>query len=224
MEQDLINKIEFVDLPGYDRKINVFNENQYYNNILKFSNSCIYINTAETISGDENFKRMSAQYNGDKNNIFSTLQPKFIDTCLFLINKSDQLTKEKDKQQAENNLKNNISKIEPLVENNKNRINVSFFSGLYFFQYLKDYQLFVSNMENNPLITLKKLFKQWSSNKFYFFNFKKYIIDKVTGKIEDSYDDIDDKKAPKWFYDNLKKAFNQLYYKKYRGISEKEED
>ena len=49
LDQELINKIEFVDLPGYNREKNEFNEKQYYHKILKFSNSCIYINEAGNI-------------------------------------------------------------------------------------------------------------------------------------------------------------------------------
>lgn len=224
LEKELINKIEFVDLPGYDREKNEFNEKQYYQKILKFSNSCIYINTASNIKEKESYSRMKVQYDGDKDNIFSLLRPKFIDTCLFLINKIDQLPREKDKQQAKNDLVDIISKIEPLVRNNKNRINISFFSGMYFFQYLKDYKRYVTDIENNPFLTLNDLFNEWSSSKTYFFNFKKYIVDRIAGKIEDNYDDIGENEAPKSFHNNLKNAFNRLYSQKYKGISSKEED
>jgi hypothetical protein len=58
LEQELMNKIEFIDLPGYDRQKNEFNEKKYYHKILKFSNSCIYINIAEKIETNESFNRM----------------------------------------------------------------------------------------------------------------------------------------------------------------------
>ena len=79
-------------------------------------------------------------------------------------------------------------------------------------------------MENNPIITLIYLYNEWSSNKFYFFNFKKYIVNKISDKIEDDYDDIGENNAPQCYYNNLKKSFNQLYNYVYRGISSKEED
>ena len=223
LKPELMNKIEFVDLPGYDREKNEFNEKQYYHKILKFSNSCIYINTASTIRAKGSFERMKTQYDGDKENIFSLLRPKFIDTCLFLINKVDELPKEKDKKQAKNDLIEIITQIEPLVKNDRNRINISFFSGMYFFQYLKDYERYVTNLEKNPFLTLNELFKEWSSSN-YFFNFRKYIVDKIADKIEDRYDDIDKKEVPQQFYNNLKAAFNQLYSGKYRGISPDDED
>lgn len=223
LEQEILNKIEFVDLPGFDREKNEFNEKQYYHKILKFSNSCIYINTASNIRAKESFKRMKTQYDGDKENIFSLLKPRFIDTCLFLINKVDELPKDKDKQQAKNDLIEIITKIEPLVKNNRNRINISFFSGTYFFQYLKDYERYATNLEKNPFLTLSELFNEWSSSR-YFFNFKKYIVDKISHKIEDKYDEIEEKQAPQQFYNNLKAAFNQLYNRKYRSISSDDED
>ena len=224
LEQELINKIEFVDLPGYDREKNEFNEKKYYHKIMKFSNSCIYINIAENIQDKDSFKRINLQYNGDKSNIFPILQPRFIDTCLFLINKSDELIKKKDREQTKNNLIEMITKIEPLAKQNKNRVNVSFFSGKYYFDYLEHYKRYVTNMENNPILTLNYLFNQWSSNKFYLFNFKNYIVNKISSKIEDNFDDIDENPAPQWFYNNLKNAFNQLYNNRHKGISSNEED
>lgn len=72
---------------------------------------------------------MELQYKGDKENIFSLLRPKFIDTCLFLINKVDQLPDEKDKQKAKNDLIDMFINIEPIVDKKKN---ISFFSGSKF--------------------------------------------------------------------------------------------
>ena len=224
LEQELIDKIEFVDLPGYDRKKNEFNEKKYYHKILKFSNSCIYINIANNIQTSDSYDRMKVQYDGDKQNIFVTLQPKFIDTCLFLVNKSDELPKQKDKDQAKNNLIDIVSKIEPLAKENKNRINISFFSGKYFFEYLENYERYVTNMETNPIITLIYLYNQWSSNKYYIFGFKKFITNKICDKIEDDYDEIGENPTPQWYYQNLKNAFNILYSHIYRDISNKEED
>ena len=34
LEQDIISKIEFIDLPGIDREDNAFVNNNYYNKIL----------------------------------------------------------------------------------------------------------------------------------------------------------------------------------------------
>ena len=140
MAQELINKIEFVDLPGYDREKNEFNEKQYYHKILQFSNSCIYINEAGKLKTNETFKRMELQYKGDKENIFSLLRSKFIDTCLFLINKADEFPNEETKQKAKNDLIDVVCNIEPLVTNDKKRINISLFSREKFFSIFKRLQ------------------------------------------------------------------------------------
>lgn len=42
--------MEFIDLPGLDRKENTFNDNKYYDRILKFNNVCMYINGLKSIN------------------------------------------------------------------------------------------------------------------------------------------------------------------------------
>jgi len=126
LDDELINKIEFVDLPGYDREENIFNKNHFYNKMLKFANSCVYINIAKNIEDKNSVERMKLQYNEDKSYIFVTLRDKFIHTCLFLINKADELSTEVDENIAKNNLNNNIEKIEPLVEKKKATVNNMF--------------------------------------------------------------------------------------------------
>ena len=135
------------------------------------------------------------------------------------------MTKKKDREQTKNNLINIIVKMEPLAKQNQNRINISFFSGKYFFEYLENYKRYVTNLENNPILTLNYLYNEWSNSKFSFlFNFKRYVDKYIVKKIEQDYDDINSNPTPGGFYNNLKNAFNQLYSNRYRGISSKEED
>ena len=42
-DKELIDKIEFIDLPEFDRKNNKNNKDEYYDKILQFSNCCIFI-------------------------------------------------------------------------------------------------------------------------------------------------------------------------------------
>lgn len=224
LEQNLIDKIEFIDLPGFDREENEFNKKKYYHKILKFSNSCIYINTASKIRAAESFNRMYEQYNDDKNNIFILLKPKFIDTCLFLINKSDELPLEKDREQARKDLIDKVCQMEPLVKDDKKRINISFFSGECFFNYLKNIERYVTNMMNNPLLTLEDLYNKWSSTKSFSLNFKKYIVEIVSAKIEDDFGDLDEKPVPEQFNKKLKEAFAQFYSIKNRNMPPSDEN
>ena len=226
LDEELIKKIEFIDLPGHDRQNNVFNNKKFYEKILKYSNSCIYINEAKTIDDEDSILRMKNQYNLDKSKLFSFLQPQFIYTCLFLINKTDTLPKKQDRAKIKNNLIKIIKDLEPTVNNNK--INISFFSGKFFFEYLQYSKLYIQQLDKNPLKTLNHLYNEWTSDRWYFWNFKKYIVNKISDKIEEKFDldlDVDSiKKIPSDFYNKLKSAFNQLYSTKHRGINSKEED
>ena len=98
LDQNLINKIEFIDLPGLDRKNNTFNDNKYYDRILKFSNVCIYINEPKSIDDKNSVNNIIQQYTFDKSKVFPNLRNSFNRTCLFLINKSDIIQNEKEKK------------------------------------------------------------------------------------------------------------------------------
>ena len=225
IEEKLKEKIEFIDLPGHNRENNNFVKN-YYDKILKYSNSCIYINEAKSIDDNDSVVRMKNQYNSDKGKLYGYLQSKFINSCLFLVNKSDTIPKKDDREKIKNNLIKNIKEVEPNISNDK--INISFFSGKYFIEYLKYYRIYVEVLENKPILCLNYLYKEWSDDKWYLRNFKNYIVNKIGEKIEEKFDlELDEdnvKEIPPNFYNNLKSAFNQLYSNKHRGINSKEED
>ena len=229
LDDELINKIEFVDLPGYDREENIFNKNHFYNKMLKFANSCVYINIAKNIEDKNSVERMKLQYNEDKSYIFVTLRDKFIHTCLFLINKADELSTEVDENIAKNNLNNNIEKIEPLVEKKKATANICLFSGKYFLEYLENYEIFVINMENAPFLTLDYLYNEWSKQFDYIFgysDFKKFI-EKKCKDIKSTFKlrKIDKNKnyVNNGFIANLTQAVYDLSIKKNIIIPEKDE-
>lgn len=148
-------------------KNNTFNENKYYQKILKFSNCCVYINEPKTINDENNVNRMREQYLREKNKVCPNLRQKFIQTCLFLINKSDTI-EEEDKKKIIDVL------IKTIPENNINEdaLNISFFSGKSFNEYLEYYHKYVFLLENNPLYLLKSLYHDWSSNILYVKSFK----------------------------------------------------
>ena len=222
LEENLINKIEFIDLPGPDRKNNTFNEQKYYEKILRFSNCCIYINEPKTINDELSVNRMRDQYISDKGKVFINLRPNFIKTCLFLINKSDTLEEEKDKDKIIDNL------IKIIPENNisKNNINISFFSGKSFIEFLDYYNKYVYNMETNPLYLMKCLHHDWSANILYLNNFNYYIINKIADKIEEKFDlNLEQEiEVPNTFYNKLKSAINTIYRDKYKSITDEDED
>ena len=226
LDEELIGKIEFIDLPGHNRQNNTFNRNKYYEKILKFSNSCIYINEPKSIDDADSVSRMKMQYSSDKQKIYSNLQSKFIYSCLFLINKSDTIPKKEDREKIKKSLIKTISNMEKSA--NLNDINISFFSGKYFNEFLDYYKRYVELIEKDPFIFLRYLYDEWSSDKWYIKNFKDYIVNKVADKIEEKFElNLDEEKIteiPHDFYNKMKKAFNQLYNNIYRGIDSKEED
>jgi GTP-binding protein EngB required for normal cell division len=162
LDNSLIDKIEFIDLPGHDRQNNTFNSNRYYEKILKFSNSCIYINEAKSIDDEDSVARLKVQYISDKQKLYSNLQPKFINSCLFLINKADYVPKEEDRTKIKKSLIRIISQVEPNASSKI--INISFFSAKYFNDFLFYSKVYVNIIENDPYKSLLYLYNKWSGD------------------------------------------------------------
>ena len=223
LEDNLINIIEFIDLPGHDNEKNNFNKKKYYKEILQFTNCCIYINDPTTIEDDLSVTRIVNQYCNDKNKLISSIQSKFIKTCLFLINKADELSNEKEKEKISNKI------IEKLKINEKNitkeNINISFFSGKSFNEYLNSYNKFIDIIESNPSKLIKLYFLDYHKNIKYK-NFQKYFNKQIAEKIEEQFNldlNIEEKiiQVPEEFQNKLRKAFECLNYK---FIKKEEED
>ena len=221
LDENLINKIEFIDLPGLDRKENTFNDNKYYEKILKFSNVCVYINEPKSINDKNSVINMLERFSEDKNKVFPTLRPQFIKTCLFLINKSDTLLEESDREKIVTNLIKNFPSEENVSEDN---INISFFSGQSFLEYINIYNRYVESFDLNPTYFLKLLYDDWA-NGIHIRKFSYYIKNKVCGKIEEKLDlDLEeDMKIDTDFYNKMKNAMEFIYESKFKGISEEKE-
>lgn len=176
LDDNIINKIEFVDLPGADRKNNTFNDKEYYKKILKFSNCCLYINDPKTIDDKDSEKRMLDQYSSDKSKVFTTLRKNFIKTCLFLINKSDTLENEEEKKEIVKSLFQTIKKEE--IKLKEEEMNVSFFSSKFFLFLLNIYNQYVIQAEENPQKLVKQLYQDWAKS-FTIRSFKSFILKKI---------------------------------------------
>jgi GTPase Era involved in 16S rRNA processing len=222
LDENLINKIEFIDLPGLDRKENTFNDNKYYEKILKFSNVCVYINEPKSINDKNSVLNMIERFSEDKKKVFPNLRPKFIKTCLFLINKSDTLSDDSDKEKTIKNFIKNFPPEEKVLTDN---INISFFSGQSFFEYIDIYNRYVESFDINPTYFFKLLYDEWAY-KIYIRNFAYYIKNRICGKIEEKLDlDLEeDINIDKDFYNKMKNAINQIYEKEFKGISYTEEE
>ena len=225
VDEKLKEKIEFVDLPGPDRKDNVFNENRYYEKILKFSNCCVYINEPKTINDQNSNDRMIEQYKSDKNKIVVNLRPNYIKTCLFLINKADTLESDNDKQKIINALIKNIPE-KVSLEN----INISFFSAKSFMEYLDYYNKYVILMEKEPLYSIFYLYKEWNSSLINPKKFKNYILGKISDKIEEKFnlefdeDSEEQINIPESFNKNMKSALDDLSKMNKLNLSNNEDE
>ena len=224
LDENLINIIEFIDLPGYDRKNNKFNENKYYERILKFSNCCIYINDPKSIDDQKSVDRMVMQYMSDKEKVFPILREEFIETCLFLINKSETLdNEEEDKKLIIEKIYKNVSMAEKDLKN-KN-LKIAFFSAKSFLEYLKILNDYIENFEN--LSILKKLYNKFNNKLFYGFRGFEHYADKTFSQIEENFDlDLNEEINIK---DDLKLKFYKIFgdlYKRHNssGLKRKEED
>ena len=223
-DEELIDKIEFVDLPGQDRKNNKFNKDEYYDKILQFSNCCIYIIEPKEFDDEDNIRRMQDQYIEDKLKLHYLLRSTFFNSCLFLINKSDSLSNKKEERiKDEEKLKKSIIDAISIVENiSENKINISFFSGRCFFDFLQYYKTYVDILENSPLILLNNLYKKYSIDLLHK-SFKEYI--NIEGeKMEEKLDfELEEVQIPSDFINKLKSELNQFFNENKIKSQEQEE-
>ena len=142
---------------------------------MRFSNCCVYINEPKTIDDERSVNMITRQYENDKQKIFPTLRANFIKTCLFLINKSDEIETNEEKMKLENNIVKNISIVEKNI--NRNNINISFCSGKFFLKYMEVYFNYVNLLENSPDLLFLKLYNKFNrkSSRFFFMQILKNI-------------------------------------------------
>ena len=210
------NKIEFLDLPGS----NIDNKNQI-NTILRYVNSFIFLNDPQSIEDMPYIYKMIDEYQSYRNHIDIRMREKYDNICIFLINKIDILS-DKNREKEENKIRKDIFNIinKYKINNNEKNINISFFSGKYFEQFLMYYKNYVELIENNPFLLLENLYKEWAFSSFYSRGFKDYIlktISTVQEKLElksqtkecDKEEDIEIK-IPSKFYETFNKVFTQL--------------
>ena len=222
LDDNIISKIEFIDLPGADRKNNTFNDKEYYKKILKFSNCCLYMNDPKTIDDKDSEKRMLDQYSSDKSKIFTILRKNFIKTCLFLINKLDTLENEREKREIVKSLFQTIKKEEKKLK--EEELNVAFFSSKFFLFFLNIYNQYVIQAEENPLKLLKGFHQEWDKS-FTLRTFKSFILKKIESLQDKLNLDSEEEIEPtEEFQLDLSSAMDKFFEGKFRGTSQDDEE
>ena len=157
IEEKIKDKIELIDFPGIDVGDEIF-EKDLFNHLVNLSDSFIFINAYDLIKNADNIEMIQK--------IIFKIEIRKInfeyDSCLFILNKcddADDLNMDDAKEQIETILFGEIKKESSidyfkLFQKNKNQINVTKFSCLYFSDYLeinneiKDFSEFIQNQIN----------------------------------------------------------------------------
>ena len=152
---ELKNKIEIIDLPGFNREENLFtkppeNNNlsyyeqmSFYEKILCFNNICVFIKKPEFLDDEINVEKIKKQYSLNKDKIHYENVKNFNKTCLFIINKFQKEIKEEEK------LKEKFEKIIKAEDENINNLIISCFSAKDYLKYLEFENLFKENSDEN---------------------------------------------------------------------------
>ena len=215
LDKNILDKIEFLDLPGHDKESNPFN--QKYNSVaLRFSNISVYISDCQNVLDQKSILKLEQQYGFVKGNLHPYLKSKCFYTSLFLINKSDKISKEEEKNIIKEEWFKIISKLDSSAI--FNRMNFAFFSGKFFMEYLKAYNIYVDLPEKNPYNFLELLYNEWASNiwkkLFPWSSFFDYLIEKVYDideKFKLDLSKYNNKNIPHKFYNDLDIAIHKLY-------------
>ena len=208
-----MEKIEFIDLPGTDSKNNTFLNLKYFEQIINISNCCVYVNQPNTVEDTNSINNIFSIRH--KNNNISD----YMNYCLFLINKSDILDSEEDKEKIKQQLFKNISMKENDISIDD--INISFFSGTNFNKFLKAFNTYVYDVEKEPLKALNEFYLDFNKNLYNAFgikSLKQYIINEIE-IIENEFElDIEEDnkiKVKNDFKQKLDDAFSNLKYQIY---------
>ena len=231
LEEDKLNFIEFVDLPGFidlygtDKRYNLFQE--YYKKIKILFNCQIFFTDPENIFKYDNIPKIIYECENYKSQLPPQFRNNFFDTCLFLINKIDLLINEDDKEEFANELYNNLKSMsfenfKPMEGiSTKEIMNISFFSGRYFFQeYLHSLNKY-SDLINKPNNAFKKLILEYKDeeSEYESIEFKEWIIMKLElEKDEFGLDLNEDKDVPREVYNRIHDSLIQS------TISKKDEE
>ena len=169
LESDIKNKICFIDFPGHNTQNNLFFEKKIYHQVLKMSSFFIYMNNGKAFKEDSNKSLLSTLFEEVINIRIGDITPEqFIDSCLFIFNKSDCLDEnEKNLEGIEEEIKEIIG-----IKDNKIKIFCSLFSSLNYNNYRKEVNKFKIENFENILEDYYSKYKDQLNNQNNFINFE----------------------------------------------------
>ena len=161
LDENIKNKICFIDLPGFGTN-NAFEQNEIYSQLIKSCNIFLFIVFNLKIKENDNIKMLDNLI--EKMSSFRGITSKsFVDKCLFIVNcDKDQKINEKSEEQAKLDIQSILSKD---AKNSKNNlplnIKVCFFNAKYYENYIqkllyyssafslidKEYQVYLDSQE-----------------------------------------------------------------------------
>ena len=189
ISKELKNKIEIIDLPGYNRASNqfiqkpIYNVNSsyyeklsFYEKILCFSNVCVFINKPENLDDEGNVAKIKAQYIFNKRLLHPKIQQQFNESCLFIINQIDIL----DKDTPEEILKNKFRQIIEDIDQNADNLTISCFSAYYYLKYIEFEKLFKEQTTDKIEKIWQYFYEKYNGTFFRIFrSFGKIIISSI---------------------------------------------
>ena len=165
-EIDLVMKkrdICFIDFPGHNTNNNSFFIQKIYQKVLKMSSFFVYINSGKAFREESNKMLLSSLYKDIINIRKSDITSKqFIDLCLFIFNKVDDLKEEeRDLKDINKEIKSTLE-----IKGDDNKINCSFFSAKLYLNYLSKIEEYKTNKVTNLFKKYLELFNSQEDDLF----------------------------------------------------------
>ena len=170
LEPEIKNNICLIDFPGHNTNNNLFFEKEVYQNVLKMSSFFIYMNNGKAFKDDSNKLLLSKLFNEVIKIRIGDISPKeFIDSCLFVFNKADDLNKE---EKNLNGIQNEVKEILNLPQDFDSEISCTLFSSLIYDKFIKESNKYKIGNFNSLLEKYYKKFKKENKEKFLDYVFK----------------------------------------------------
>lgn len=221
MDENIKNKICFIDLPGFGTN-NAFEQNEIYSRLIKSCNIFLFIVLNLKIKEVDN-KKMLDNLIEKLKSFRGIVSHSFIEKCLFIVNSdTNQEISPKTEDQAKNDIisivvkekdKNPNNNIVPKYNISKKNINVCFFNAKFYETYIRKL-----NYYNSPVLLIEEEYQNFLDAKEKVVQGK---LDKVKGGTFNNYliSILEDK-----INSDIREHFNKDIVKQKEGIEKQVRD